>query len=140
MTQYEPIREQQKCIVDSPADEVLLLRLRGDTLFLDPSADPLCPLCKVEPHSGCGGAPGSPRHHKTSVEVLHRSLNVLNTDPEGLPDLARVTLQQAQGHETCQLMFTPKYSQNVKTQGRETCQLMFMPKRSQNVNACSCLI
>ncbi len=64
------------------ATAALLTRLRaGHTPLLkayanllDPSADPLCPLCKKEPlafeNTGYGGASGSMQLDRTSLDVL----------------------------------------------------------------------
>ncbi len=87
----------------SRADAVLLARLRaGHTPLLkayanllDPSADPLCPLCKEEPKTiehwlrRCLGLDATRQNIFRSPSPL---LKVLTTDPARVLALARVTL------------------------------------------------
>ncbi len=85
------------------ADAVLLARLRaGHTPLLkayvslhDPSADPLCPLCKEEPQTIEHWLRRCPRLGATRQNIFGSPsppLKVLNTDPERVLALARVTL------------------------------------------------
>ncbi len=84
------------------ADAVLLARLRaGHTPLLkvyanllDPSADPLCPLCKEEPRTTEHWLRRCPRLDATRQNIFGRPsppLKVLTTDPERVLALARVT-------------------------------------------------
>ncbi len=85
------------------ADAVLLARLRAsNTLLLkayatllDPSADPLCPLCKEEPQTIEHWPQRCPRLDATRQNIFGSPsplLKVLTTDPERVLVLARVTL------------------------------------------------
>ncbi len=85
------------------ADAVLLARLRaGHTPLLkayanllDPSADPLCPLCKDEPQAMEHLLRWCPRLAATRQNIFgspSQPLKVLTTDPERLLVLAKVTL------------------------------------------------
>ncbi len=85
------------------ADAVFLARLRaGHTPllkayanFLDPSADPLCPLCKEEPQTIEHRLRRCPRLDATKQTIFGSPsppLKVLTTDPERVLALARVTL------------------------------------------------
>ncbi len=85
------------------ADAVLLARLRaGHTPLLeayanllDPSADPLYPLCKGEPQTIEHWLRRCPRHDATRQNIFGSPsppLKVLTTDTERVLALARVTL------------------------------------------------
>ncbi len=85
------------------ADAVLLARLRaGHTPLLkayenllDPSADPLCPLCKEEPQTIEHWLRRCHRLDATRQNIFGSPsppLKVLTTDPEIVLALARVTL------------------------------------------------
>ncbi len=85
------------------ADAVLLARLRaGHTPLLkayanhlDPSADPLCPLCEEEPQTIEHWLRRCPRLDATKQHIFGSPsppLKVLTTDPERVLALARVTL------------------------------------------------
>ncbi len=85
------------------ADAVLLACLRaGHTPLLkayanllDPSADPLCPLCKEEPQTIKHWLRRCPRLDATRQNIFGSPfppLKVLTIDPERVLALARVTL------------------------------------------------
>ncbi len=87
----------------SRADAVLLARLRaGHTPLLkayanllDPSADPLCPLCKEELQMTEHWLRRCPRLDATRQNIFGSPSpphKVLTTDPESVLALARVTL------------------------------------------------
>ncbi len=85
------------------ADAVLLARLRAGhspllktyVYLLDPSADPLYPLCKEEPQTIEHWLRRCPRLDKTRQNIVGSPsppLKVLTTDPERVLALTRVTL------------------------------------------------
>ncbi len=85
------------------ADAILLARLRaGHTPLLkayanlvDPSADPLCPLCKEEPQTIEHWLRRCPRLDATRQNIygsFSLPVKVLTTDPERVLALARVIL------------------------------------------------
>ncbi len=85
------------------ADAILLARLRaGHTPLMkayanlfDPSADPLCPLCKEEPQTIEHWLRGCPWLDATRQNIFgspSSPLKVLTTDPKRVLALARVTL------------------------------------------------
>ncbi len=94
----------KECMATSNrADAVLLARLRAghtpllkaDANLLDPSADPLHPLCKEEPQTIEHWLRRCPRLDATRQDIFGSPsppLKVLTTDPERLLVLAKVTL------------------------------------------------
>ncbi len=85
------------------ADAVLLAHpraghtplLKAYANLLDPSADPLCPLCKEEPQTIENWLRRCPRLDATRQNIFGSPsppLKVLTTDPETVLTLAMVTL------------------------------------------------
>ncbi len=108
---YSGFSWSKDCMATSNrVDAVLLVRLRaGHTPLLktyanllDPSADPLCPLCKEEPQTIEHWLWRFPRLDATRQNIFGSPsppLKVLTTDPERVLALARVTLEKTFGAE-----------------------------------------
>ncbi len=94
----------KECMVTSNrADAVLLARLqaghtpllKAHANLLDPSADPLCPICKEEPQTIEHWLRRCPRLDATRQNIFGSPFHpskLLITDPERVLDLARVTV------------------------------------------------